>query len=172
MNTRISPVRAALCALGLSVAAVASVGCSDTLQATSACSNLEQNRGDARGAFLPCAGELIAALDELAPLSQSALKGNKQSRLEGEAALRTLLPMVTEAGGEHLVERSADRDLSDLRTEIHNAVARYRHYYAVAIPPEYHPQAGRARQEAQWELDRATRHHDSARNLYRQLQGL
>jgi hypothetical protein len=147
------------------------VGCGGTVEATSACSNLGRNAGDTRGKFLPCASELIAALDQLAPLSQSALKGSKQSRLEGEAALRDLLPMMTEAGGEQLLERSGDRDLSDLRMEIHNAVARYRHYYALAIPPDYHPQAGRARQQAQWELDRAARHHDSARNLYRQLQG-
>jgi hypothetical protein len=171
MKTRISPVRAVLCALGLSVAAVATVGCGDTVQATSACSNIDSPGGQSRSAFLPCAGELLTALDQLAPLSHAALKGNKQSRLEGEAALRHLLPMMNEAGGERLLDRSSDGDLSDLRMEIHNAVARYRHYYAIAIPPEYHPQAARARQEAQWELDRAARHYNSARNLYRELHG-
>jgi hypothetical protein len=151
------------------MAAVATVGCSDTVQATSACSNLEQAGGATRAEFVPCAGDMIAALDELAPLSNSALKGSKQARLDGESTLRQLLTTVSEAGGERLLERSNDRDLSDLRAEIHNAVSRYRHYYALAIPPEYHPMAARARQQAQWELDRAARHHDSARSLHRQL---
>ena len=114
---------------------------------------------------------MLATLDALAPLSQSALKGNKQSRLDGEATLRQLLPMVSQAGGDRLLERSADRDMSDLRAEIHNAVSRYRHFYALSVPPDYHPMAARARQQAQWELDRAARHHESARNLYREIHG-
>jgi hypothetical protein len=146
------------------------VACSGTVEATSACSNVEQ-AGASSGDFVPCAADMIAALDALAPLSQSALKGNKQSRLDGEAALRQLMPMVSEAGGERLLERSKDRDMSDLRAEIHNAVARYRHFYALSVPPDYHPIAARARQQAQWELDRAARHHESARNLYRQIHG-
>lgn len=170
MNTGVPSFRSALCAIGLCVAAVATVACSDTVQATSACSSVGQT-GASGADFIPCAADMITALDGLAPLSQSALKGNKQSRLDGEAALRQLLPVVSEAGGERLLERSKDRDMSDLRAEIHNAVSRYRQFYALSVPPDYHPMAARARQEAQWELDRAARHHESARNLYRQIHG-
>ena len=173
MKTRVtvSAFRSALIALGICVAAVSTVACSDTVQATSACSNLEQKDVTAtREGFMPCAGEMIGALNEIAPLSHAAMKGNRQARLDGEAALRRLLPILNEAGGERFLERSADRDLSDLRAEIHNAIARYGSYYALAIPPDHHPMARRARQEAQWDLDRAARHHNSARNLYRQLQ--
>lgn len=170
MNRGISPLRCALCALALSVAAVCSVGCGDTVQATSACANLDEAASAPdRARFHPCASEMLTALDELAAFSQAAFKGSHQARLDGEAALRALLPKVAEAGGERLLERSPDRDLSDLRTEIHNAVARYRAYYATAVLPESHPQAARARQQAQWELDRATRHHTSARSLLKQL---
>ena len=170
MKTGVPSFRSALCAVGLCVAAVSTVACSDTVQATSACSNVEQ-AGASTADFMPCAADMIAALDALAPLSQSALKGNKQSRLDGEATLRQLLPMVAQAGGDRLLERSADRDMSDLRAEIHNAVARSRHFYALSVPPDYHPMAARARQQAQWELDRAAHHHESARNLYREIHG-
>ena len=170
MKTGISPMRCVLCALALAVAAVASVGCSDTVEATSACSNLtDPNAVSDRSRFVPCAREMITALDELAAFSQAAIKGSHQARLDGEAALRTLLPVVAEAGGERLLERSADRDLSDMRTEIHNAVARYRAYYATAVLPDTHPQAARAKQQAQWEFDRAARHHASAKSLLKQL---
>lgn len=168
----VSAFRSGLCAVALCVAAVSTVACSDTVQATSACSNLEhKNSAPTRGEFLPCAGEMIAALDELAPLSQSAMKGSKQARLNGEGALRHLMAMLSEAGGDHLLERSNDRDLSDLRAEIHNTVTKYRAFYALTIPPDYHPLAGKARQESQWELDGAARHYDGARSLYRDLQG-
>lgn len=166
-----SAFRSGLCAVALCVAAVSTVGCSDTVQATSACSNLEHNNtGQTRGEFLPCAAEMIAALDALSPLSQSALKGSKQARLDGEAALRTVMPMLSEAGGDRLLERSNDRELSDLRAEIHNTVTQYRAFYALTIPPGYHPLAGKARQEGQWKLDGAARHHADARSLYAQLQ--
>lgn len=171
MKTGVSAFRSALCALGLCVAAVSTVACSDTVQATSACSNLDQAAGASGADFMPCAGEMLTALDQLVPLSQAALRGNKQSRLDGEAALRQLLPIVSEAGGDRLLVRSADRDLSDLRAEVHNAIVRYRHFYALSVPPDYHPMAARARQQAQWELDRAARHHESAHNLYRQMRG-
>ena len=170
MKQGISPLRCALCALALSVAAVCSVACDDTVQATSACANLDESTATPdRAQFGRCAGEMLTALDELAAFSQAAIKGSRQARLDGEAALRALLPMVAEAGGERLLERSSDRDLSDLRTELHNAVARYRAYYATAVLPDSHAQAARAKQQAQWELDRATRHHTSARSLLKQL---
>lgn len=174
MKTRVSVTafRSGLCALGLCVATVSTVGCSDTVQATSACSNLEHKGGGmTRGEFLPCAGEMIAALDQLAPLAQSALKGSKQARLDGEAALRDLMPMLSEAGGDRLLERSNDRDLSDMRAELHNTMTKYRAFYALTIPPDYHPLAGKARQEGQRELDGAARHYEGARGLYRTLQG-
>ena len=168
----VSAFRSGLCAVALCVAGVSTVGCSDTVQATSACSNFEhKNGGLTRDEFLPCAAEMIAALDELAPLSQAAMKSSKQARLNGEAALRVVMPMLSEAGGDRLLERSNDRDLSDLRAEIHNTVTQYRAFYALTIPPDYHPLAGKARQDAQWELDGAARHHESARNLYRHVQG-
>lgn len=170
MKTGVPSLRSALCVVGLCVATVSTVACSDTVQATSACSNVEQPEAGS-GDFVPCAADILAGLDALAPLSQAALKGNKQSRLDGEATLRQLLPMVSQAGGDRLLERSSDRDMSDLRAEIHNAVTRYRHFYALSVPPDYHPMAARARQQAQWELDRAARHHESARNLYREIHG-
>jgi len=168
----VSALRSGLCAVALVVAGVSTVACSDTVQATSACSNLEQkNGGVTRDEFLPCAAEMITALDELAPLTQAAMKSSKQARLDGEAALLVVMPMLSEAGGDRLLERSNDRDLSDLRAAIHNTVSQYRAFYALTIPPDYHPLAGKARQDAQWELDGATRHYESARSLYRHVQG-
>ncbi len=164
--------RLALCAVALCFAAVATVGCGDTVQAKSACSDLEYTKsGVARADFLPCAGEMIAALDEMAPLSQAAMKGSKQARLDGEAVLRRLIPMVAEAGGDRLLEPWGDRELSDLSSDIHNTVSRYRAFYALAIPPDYHPAAARARWEAQRELNLATRHYGNSRVQYRRLKG-
>src|SRR5262245_45718127 len=119
-----------LCAVALSVAAVTSVGCGDTVQANSACSNVENNtRSVTRSEFLPCAAEMIAALNDLGPLTQSAMKGSKQARLDGEAALWHLMPMIDLAGGDRLLERSRDTELSDLRAEIYNTVTKYRAFY-------------------------------------------
>ena len=161
-----------LCAVALCVAAVSTVGCSDTVQATSACSNVENNTlSVTRSEFLPCAGELIEALDTLGPLTQSVMKGSKQARLDGEAALRHVLPMLDQAGGDRLLERSSDRELSDLRAEIHNTATKYRAFYALTIPPDYHPMAGKARYEAKRELDGAVRHFEGARSLYHRLHG-
>ena len=175
MNTggSVTAFRSGLCAVALCVSAVSTVACSDTVvQANSACTNLEQKSTvAARGEFLPCAGEIIATLDALAPLSQSAMKGSKQARLDGEAVLRNVLPMLNAAGGDRLLERGSDRDLSDLRVAIHNTVAQYHAFYALTVPPDYHPMAGKARQEAQWELDGATRHYETARSLYREMTG-
>jgi hypothetical protein len=159
-----------LCAVALCVAAVSTVGCSDTVQATSACSNVEnQTQSVRREAFLPCASEMLDALEGLAPLTQASVKGNKQARLDGEAALRHVMPMLEQAGGDRLLERSADAVLSDLRVEIHNTVAKYRAFYALTILPDYHPLAGKARYEAQLELDGATRHFEAARTIYKRL---
>lgn len=173
MNTGGSVIafRSGLCAVALCVAAVSTVGCSDTVvQATSACTNLEQkSTATDRGEFLPCAGEIIATLDALAPLTQAAIKGSKQARLDGEGVLRQLLPMLNAAGGDRLLERASDRDLSDLRAAIHNTVTQYRAFYALTVPPDYHPMAGKARQDAQWEFDGATRHYEIARGLYREM---
>lgn len=161
-----------LCAVALCVAAVASVGCNDTVQATTACSNVENNtRSVARAEFLPCATELLASIDALGPLTQATMKGSKQARLDGEAALRQLIPIIDQAGGDRLLERSTDVQLSDLRAEIYNTVTKYRAFFALTIPPDYHPQAGKARYFAQRELDGALRHFEEARGLYKRLQG-
>ena len=160
-----------LCAVALTVAAVCSVGCSDTVQATSACSNVENNTSVTRNDFLPCASELIAALEDLVPVTQASMKGSKQARLDGEAGLRHLMPMLEQAGGDRLLVRSSDADLSDLRAEIHNTLTKYRAFYALTIPPDYHPLAGKARFEAQRELDGAARHFSAARDALGRIQG-
>ena len=165
-------MKIALCAVALTVAAVCSVGCSDTVQATSACSNVENNTlSVTRSEFLPCASELIAALEGLVPVTQASMKGSKQARLDGEAALRHLMPMLDQAGGDRLLVRSSDAELSDLRAEIHNTLTKYRAFYALTIPPDYHPLAGKARYEAQRELDGAGRHFAAARDAFERIQG-
>ncbi len=158
------------CIVALCVSATFATGCGESVAADSACGNLEYGEaGPTRKEYLPCAGEMIATLDELAPQSQAALRGDQRARSDGQATLRRLQALMSAAGGRKLLERWKDRALTDLNMDIQNASTKYQAFYMVRIlePPDRY--AATTREAAAAELSGATRRYDEARSLYRRL---
>ena len=146
------------------------ISCSDTVPDSSACRNLVyKDQGLTRTEYLPCAGEMMAVLDELEPQARAALKGDSQARADGEASLRRLQSLMRVAGGRNLLERWSDRALTDLNVDINNAVTHYQAFYMVRILDESHPYAAQSRTAAEAELTGASRRYEEARSLYRRL---
>jgi hypothetical protein len=112
---------------------------------------------------------MIAALDELAPQSQAALRGDQKARQEGEATLGRLKSLIKTAGGRKLLERWKDQALTDLNVDISNAVTKYDAFYMVRILEPSHPYSAKSREAAEAELSGATRRYEEARSLYRRL---
>lgn len=145
-------------------------GCAEAVADSSACRNLVYKDGGlTRKEYLPCAGEMIALLDDLGPQSQAALRGDDNARSEGRATLRKLQALVKAAGGRNLLERWKDKALTDLNVDISNAVMKYEAFYMLPIEQPPHPYAAKTREAAEAELSGATRRHEEARSLYRQL---
>ena len=152
------------------LAAAFAGGCSEAVADNSACRNLVYtDAGVSRKDYLPCAGEMVAALDQLALQSQAALRGDQNARSEGQATLRRLRSLMNAAGGRKLLERWKDSTLTDLNVDISNAATKYDAFFMVRIldPPD--PFAAKTREAAESELSGATRRYEEARSLYRRL---
>lgn len=144
--------------------------CGSDVPSDSACGKLVYTDGGvARAEFLPCAGEMIAALDELAPQATAALGGDAQARSAGQATLRRVHALRQAAGGRKLLDRWSDRPLTDLNLHISNAVTKYDAFYMVRILDATSPYAAQSRQAAESELTGAKSAYDDARGLYRRL---
>ena len=118
----------------------------------------------------PCAGEIVAALDELGRHSQAASRGDRQARSDGRAMLRKVNALMKAAGGRNLLERWQDRALTDLNVRISNAVTHYEAFYMVRVVDEPDQFAAQSREAAAAELGAAMRRHEEARSHYRRLQ--
>jgi hypothetical protein len=146
------------------------ISCSGTVPDNSACRNLVyKDQGLTRKEYLPCAGEMMAVLDELEPQARAALGGDGKARADGEASLHRVQSLMRVAGGRNLLERWNDRALTDLNVDINNAVTHYQAFYMVRILDESHPYAAQSRSAAEAELAGASRRHEEARSLYRRL---
>jgi hypothetical protein len=155
-----------LCLLPLVTGACASAGVPDG----STCRHLDYKEGGlSRSEYLPCAGEIVAALDELGRQTQAASKGDRQARTDGRAALARVSALMDAAGGRNLLERWQDRALTDLNVKIHNAVTHYEAFYMVRVVDEPEQFAASSRAAAESELRAALRRHDEARSSYRRL---
>lgn len=164
-----SPRVSGLRPIVLLLAAVAA-GCGDGVPAMSACRNLDYDEsGLPRDEYLPCASEMIAALDELAPQAEATLQGTPGARADGEATLRRVRTLFTLAGGRNLLERWRDRSLTDLNVDINNALTHYEAFYMVRVLDASHPLAAQSRDAAKTELTAATRRHQEARSLHRRM---
>ncbi len=95
--------------------------------------------------YLPCAGEMIAALDALAPQATAALGGDAQARSDGQSTLRRVHGLMRAAGGRKLLDRWSDRPLTDLNLHISNAVTKYDAFYMVRILDATSPYAAQSR---------------------------
>ena len=157
-------------ALALLILASLAMACGDALAASSACRNLVYgDQGVARKDYLPCAGEMMAALDELDTQTAAAFTGDAQARANGQASLRKVQALMQAAGGRKLLERWSDRRLTDLNVDINNALTHYQAFYMVRIIDEPDPRAAVTRQAAEAELRGAERRYNEARDSYRQL---
>jgi hypothetical protein len=142
--------------------------CGGEVRSDNACGKLVYtDAGVARADYLPCAGEMIAALDTLAPQATAALGGDARARSDGQSTLRRVHALMRAAGGRKLLDRWSDRPLTDLNLHISNAVTKYDAFYMVRILDATSPYAAQSRQAAESELTSAS---EDARRLYRRLQ--
>ena len=145
-------------------------GCGSDLASDSACRNLDyQESGPTRAQYLPCAGEMVAVLEELDPLVRAALKGDQQARGKGQAGVRRLRALMNAAGGRKLLERWSDSGLTDFNVDVNNAITHYEAFYMMRILDESSPYAAQSREAAQHEASAASARYLEARGQYRRL---
>ena len=145
-------------------------GCGGDVPNDSACRKLVYtDAGVARADYLPCAAEMLAALDELEPQSRLAMRGDGQARSDGQATLRRIHALMTAAGGRKLLDRWSDRNLTRLNLLISNAVTKYDAFYMVRILDDPNPYAAQSRQGAESELSGAQSNQAEAQSLYLRL---
>ena len=155
-----------LCVISATLAA-----CSSSVPNDSNCRNLVyKETGLSRAEYLPCASEIVGGLDELARLSDLAVRGDRQARFDGQATLARVNALMASAGGRNLLERWDDRALTDLNVKIHNAVSHYEAFYMVRVLKDPDPFAAQTREAAESELRAATRRSSEAVRSFRQLQ--
>ena len=154
----------------LAIGCAAFTACTEVVADTSACKKLEYKDGSvARAQYLPCAGEMIAALDDLDRQTRAALDGDSQARTDGWSTLRRVNALMSAAGGRQLLERWDDRALTSLNMKINNAVTKYQAFYMVRILDEPNQFAKKSRAAATAEYEGGNRHYEDASQLYRRL---
>lgn len=148
----------------------AGAACTQVVAESSACRKLEYKNGSVpRTQYLPCAGEMMAALDDLDRQTRAALGGDRQARSEGQATLSQVRALMSAAGGRQLLERWDDRVLTDLNVDISNAVTGYQAFYMIRILDDSNQFAETSRTAARTEFDKANRRYEEARRLYQRL---
>jgi hypothetical protein len=154
-----------------SILLVVSTGCADGVSSDSKCRNLVYKEGGlSRAEYLPCAGEIVAALDVVDQNTSKALDGDGEARSDGQAALGRARGLMRAAGGRNLLERWQDQALTDMNVSISNAVTHYEAFYMLRMLDEPHPYAAKTREAAEAEYRGATRRYEEARLAYRRLQ--
>ena len=152
------------------VCVAAASACTQVVADSSACRNLEYKDGGVeRSKYLPCAGEMIAALDDLDRQTRAALEGDAQARSDGQATLHRVTALMSAAGGRQLLERWPDRALTDLNVDIHNAVTKYDAFYMVRILDDSSRFARESRAAATAEYQGASRRYEEAKRLFNRL---
>jgi len=169
-NATSHAVRQRVVAALVCVSTTAGLACSPVLADTSACQNLGYKDGGVpRAEYVPCAGEMIAALEELDRQTEAALGGDRQARSDGQAALSRVIALMKAAGGRQLLERWNDRALTQLNLGIHNAVTHYQAFYMVRVLDDSHPFAEQSRQAARSEFVNANRRYKEASRSYHRI---
>jgi hypothetical protein len=148
------------------------VGAADPVPQNSTCRNLSYaDAGPSRGTYLPCAGEMLQALETLDSLTVPVLNGEAGKRAEGRGELRRIIALMQAAGGMKILERWEDQQLTHLNVDIHNAVVHYQTFYMLPIRKPPHPFAEKTREAAAAEALRGAQNYRSARMAYQQLGG-
>ena len=97
-------------------------GCEAAASETIACDGLVyKDSGLTRAEYLPCAGEMIATLDWLAPQIENMLTGDENARTAAQSTVRELRGLMKKAGWRDMLERWDDRALTSLNSDIWNA---------------------------------------------------
>ena len=155
----------------LVISAMVSACAGGDVPSNSGCRNLVyKEQGLSRAEYLPCASEIVGALDELARLSDLAARGDEQARSDGRAQLSRVYALMKTAGGRNLLERWQDRALTDLNMKISNAVSHFDAFYMIRVLDEPNQFAAKSREAADSELQNAMRRHREALTYYRRLQ--
>jgi hypothetical protein len=156
-----------LCVISATLSACSGGG----VPSDSGCRNLVyKESGLSRAEYLPCASEIVIALEEVARLSDLASRGDTQARADGRAALSRVNALMREAGGRNLLERWQDRALTDLNLRISNSVSHFDSFYMVRVLEEPDQFAAKTREAADSELRAAIRNQRAALSYYRRLQ--
>lgn len=161
--------RFVLASLG-GVCLAAASACTEAVADSSACRNLEYTDGGVeRAKYLPCAAEMIAALDDLERQTKAALDGDAQARSDGQATLRRGMRLMSAAGGLQLLERWPDRTLTELNLSISNALTKYQAFYMVRILDESSQFAKESRAAATAEYQGASRRYEQAKRIFNRI---
>jgi hypothetical protein len=125
----------ALWALCIVLYGVFILGCDKPASNKSACEGLVyKESGPWRSEYLPCANEMITKLEEMTPLLEATLKGDRKSRKKGVKTLRELDFLMTAAGGIHkMLGGWEDRALGNLNVYITNAYSHYDAFLMVTM---------------------------------------
>ena len=103
-------------------------GCGALAGEKTACDGLVyKESGLAREEYLPCAGEMMATLDQLDAQVKNMIAGDENARSEARTSVQKLRSLMSKAGGRNLLERWDDRALTSLNVDISNA---YEHHQA------------------------------------------
>lgn len=124
----------ALWALCIVLYGVFVLGCDQTGSNKSACERLVCNESGPTEAYLPCVNEMITKLEEMTPLLEATLKGDRKSRRKGVKTLRDLEALITAAGGIHnMLGGCEGRALGNLNVYITNAYSHYDAFLMVTM---------------------------------------
>jgi len=132
-TSTVAPPRSRSIARSLVICAVFSglpmvAACGALADEPTACDGLVyKESGLARKEYLPCAGEMMATLDQLDTQIKKMIAGNEDARSEAQTSVRKLGSLMKKAGGRNLLERWNDRALTSLNLDISNA---YGHHQA------------------------------------------
>lgn len=112
------PIVVVMALLGLPLASA----CGVMAGTPSACDGLVYKAsGLTRAQYLPCAAEMMTALDRTAEQVEKMLSGDEKARSEAQANLGDLRNLLKKAGGRNMLERWDDRALTSLNVDIWNA---------------------------------------------------
>jgi hypothetical protein len=130
-----------------------------------------KEEGLTRKEYLPCAGEMIATLDRLAPQVETMVSGDESARSEARASVRDLRRLIDKAGGRNLIERWDDRTLTSLNINIFNAFNHHEACMMVAGQIFGRAPLGdeKYREAAKSECRAYRRSYEDAKNTYRRL---
>ena len=120
LRSRSIPRSLVICAVFSGLPMVAA--CGGLAGDKTACDGLVyKESGLARTEYVPCAGEMMATLDQLDTQIEHMIACDENERSEAQTSVRKLGSLMKKAGGRNLLEKWDDRALTSLNIDISNA---------------------------------------------------